>query len=82
VVSAIAEGERPAWGCDDLWRSNPPDLRRLNASHCAMVTAILVVVDPLVPTPPWLQRLLDTFPLGCGQAVRLEGASPANCILR
>ena len=74
IVQAIAEGERPEWGCDAVWKSNPPDLSLFDADHCAAVTAVLVEVHPDAVSPPWLDNLLDQFPEGCGDSVELPGA--------
>lgn len=70
IVSIIAEGEAPEWGCDTFWQ-NLPDLPTEDVlSKCVAVFATMYKIGG--STPKWFDYLFDTASNDYGDEGELE----------
>lgn len=55
IVSAVAEGEAPEWGCDEVWQGGDANLEQ-----CIAVFGIIFKIGD--SSPDYFDKIFDTAP--------------------
>ena len=73
-MSLVAEGERPEWGCDDVWQGG-----EANLEDCVAVFGRLVKLG--ASSPPWFDAMFSQASNTVGSEVSYSGGFDLNDII-
>jgi Eukaryotic-type carbonic anhydrase len=68
IVTLVAKGERPEWGCDDVWAGGDPVLE-----NCTAVFGTLYKLGDT--TPEYLKAIIDQTPVSAEKQRGYPGGS-------